>query len=89
MITYWFFALVLGILDAILYPISFLPDASLPSSLTDGLAAAGNYISIAGHLVPFTITAVFGALVLMGIVENGDAIFKVVKWVYTKIPGIN
>jgi hypothetical protein len=89
MITYYFLVIITGILDLIATPISQLPNASLPSSLTAGLSSAGGYIAIVGTLFPLTVVALFGSLTIMVVVENADAIFKVVKWVYTKIPGIS
>lgn len=89
MITYYFLYLCTGLLLTFAAPIYLLPDASIPGSFAAALTLAGGYISVAAKLVPLTIAALFVVVALMVIVENTDGIFKVVKWIYTKIPGIS
>ena len=89
MITYWFFYFVTGVLDGLVVPIQNLPNASLPGGLSAWLSATGGYIALAGSIAPLTIAALFVVIGMVVIVENADGIFKVVKWIYTKIPGIS
>ena len=89
MITYYFLYLCTGILNGLTTPLRLLPDASIPDSFTSWLAQTGGYISIATKLMPLTIAALFVVVALIVVVENADGIFKVVKWIYTKIPGIS
>ena len=89
MITYYLLYLVVTILNVLAYPFYNIPDAKLPGGFTGWLAAAGGYIATAAHIMPLTIAALFVVLAVIVIFENADGIFKVVKWIYTKIPGIN
>jgi uncharacterized membrane protein len=89
MITYWLLYFFTGLLDGFIVPIQYLPNASLPGGLASWLATTGGYVAIAGRLMPLTIAALFVVIGMVVIVENADGIFKVVKWIYTKIPGIS
>ena len=89
MITYWLLYFFTGALNGLAAPLYALPDASIPGGLSAWLAQSGGYISIATKFMPLTIAALFIVLGMIVIVENADGIFKVVKWIYTKIPGIS
>jgi len=89
MITYYLLYLCTGILNGLAATLYNLPDASLPASFTSALTNTGNYISIAFKFLPDTIAAIFTVITFIVVVENADGIFKVVKWIYTKIPGIS
>jgi hypothetical protein len=89
MITYWIFYFITGILDGLVLPIQNLPNASLPGGLSSWLSETGGYIALATKIAPLTIAALFVVLTMVVVVENTDGIFKVVKWIYTKIPGIS
>jgi hypothetical protein len=89
MITYYFLYLCTGLLSGFALPISYLPDAGIPAGFSGWLALAGGYISIATKLMPLTIAALFVVVGMIVVVENADGIFKVAKWIYTKIPGIS
>jgi hypothetical protein len=89
MITYYFLYFFTGVLNGLAAPLYYLPDASIPSSFAGWLSQTGGYISVASKLMPLTIAALFVVLGMIIIVENADGIFKVVKWIYTKIPGIS
>ena len=89
MITYYFLYICVTILNGLAYPFYSLPNATLPGNFTTWLSLAGGYIATAYHLMPFTIAALLIVVGVMVAFENADGIFKVVKWIYTKIPGIN
>ena len=89
MITYYFLYLCTGLLAGFAAPISLLPDASIPSNITGWIAAVGGYIATATKILPLTLAAIFIVVGMMVVVENADGIFKVAKWIYTKIPGIS
>ena len=89
MITYYFLYICVTILNGIATTLYGLPNASLPSGFIGWLTQTGGYISIATTLMPLTIAALFAVLAMIIAVENADGIFKVVKWIYTKIPGIS
>ena len=89
MITYYFLYLCVTIVNGFATVVYNLPNAAISSDFTGWLAATGGYIATATKLMPLTIAALFVVIALMIIVENADGIFKVVKWIYMKIPGIN
>lgn len=89
MITYYFLYAWTGILNGIAATIYALPDATIPTQFSAWLATTGGYLAIATKFLPLTIAALLIAIGMMLAVENADGIFKVVKWVYSKIPGIS
>ena len=79
MITYAILIILTGLLNGIASPLTNLPDASLPATINAGVVAVGTYLGIAWEVAPLTVVALIAALAVVIIVENGDAIFKVVK----------
>ena len=89
MIVYYLILIGLNFLNTVLYPITFLPDVSLPVALTNAVTTVGNYTGILRMVIPHqiaTIFTVFGAYIS---IEVGIYTYKLIKWVYNKIPGIN
>ena len=87
MISYWLVKILLGILALITIPLRLLPVASLSVDLTGTLTQAGNYLALFNIFLPVaTLLVVFGIVVS---IEAGYFTYKVAKWIYNKIPGIN
>ena len=87
MITSWILYLLYKFIYFITLPLALLPDVSLPSNLTSAIAQASSGLAIIDVAVPVaTITAIL-ALVL--IIESGFFLYKTIRWIYSKIPGIN
>jgi hypothetical protein len=87
MITTAILNLLYVVLTLVLSPFSALPDATLPTGITSGIANASSYLSILSIIVP-----VADLLIVLGSVlaiEGGIFTFKVIRWAYRKIPGIN
>ena len=77
------YCLILGVSA----PIRLLPNASLPATLTAGIATSGTYIKAIDFIFPFsTFFTIF--LLVLGI-EAGILIYKLIMWVIRKIPTIN
>jgi hypothetical protein len=87
MITYYLTLIGLGALQAVIYPITLLPDVSLPATLVVSISAAGNYMSILNLVLP--ISTLFTIFTTYIGIELGIFTYKLIKWIYNKIPGIN
>lgn len=87
MIFYWLIRVLLYLLDLVTVPLLLLPVAALSVNLTGTLTQAGNYIALFGIFLPIAeLFIVFGIMVS---IETGYFTYKVAKWIYSKIPGIN
>lgn len=89
MIPYYFLYAILGIVGLITSPITNFADATLPDGITASLATIGYWFHIVQSTIPYTLPALFVALGILVGVETKIFSYKTIKWVYTKIPGIN
>lgn len=89
MITYLLILIISGVVYAITYPISALPDVVLPANITANLATLGHFFGLIWGAAPLTLVALFSSVGVIIVIENNIAIYKVVKWIYSKIPGVN
>jgi hypothetical protein len=89
MIFYYILIILIGLLNWIALPISSLPDVSLPANLAAAITASSTMLSVFYQIVPFTLTALAGILGALIVFELAIWSYKLVKWVYSKIPGIN
>lgn len=89
MITSGILYLIYGFVWAITSPFRFFNDVALPAAFTTAVSTAVSYLGIIGQMFPLTIVSLAGVVVIFLAIEGGIGTFKVVKWVYTKIPGIN
>lgn len=67
-------------------PLLLLPDVTLSSNVTSAITSAGNYLSIVNSVVP--VSSLVAIILLMVSIDTGIFTYKIVKWLYTKIPGI-
>jgi len=82
-ILYTIYYFVLGITA----PFRLLPDVSLPEGVSAALTSAGSYLSILDAVIPVdTLLSVLGAFL---VVETAIFTYKLIKWVYVKVPGVN
>jgi hypothetical protein len=89
MILYYILIILIGLLNWIALPISALPDVSLPANLAAAITASSTMLSVFYQIVPFMLTALAGILGALIVFELAIWSYKLVKWVYSKIPGIN
>ena len=89
MITYYLVIILLTLLGGFLTPLSYLPDASLPSSIANSLTTIGSFTGLIWWVMPLSLTALVGSVAIIVATENWIAIYKVVKWIYSKIPGVS
>jgi hypothetical protein len=86
MIVYWILKIFVYLLSLITAPLLLLPVASLSVDLTGTLTQAGQFLALFDLFLPVgTLLTVFGIIVS---IEGGYFSYKVVKWIYNKIPGV-
>ena len=79
--------LILAALFAVISPILLLPDVSLSSSVPTAIATASGYLGLINQVVPLaTLFIVFGTVL---IIENTHFGYKLIRWIYQKIPGVS
>lgn len=88
MITDLILAFIYYFLYGILGPFLLLPDVALPESFTSAISTATHYLGIVNSILPLTTVALSAGIGIFLAIEIGINTFKIVKWVYTKIPGI-
>lgn len=89
MIIYSLFVIFIGLINLIVYPISALPDVSLSSGIGAGLTAAAVMLGTFYQIVPWTLGALGGIISALLAFELAIWSYKIIKWIYTKIPGIS
>ena len=89
MAIYWLIKSLIWILSLILSPLLLLPVATLPSGITSALGQVGSITAIFNLVVPGLISELFSIIVLFVGIEGGIFLYKGIKWIYNKIPGVN
>jgi hypothetical protein len=89
MIFYYITLIVLGALQAVVFPISLLPDVSFPATLNTAIGQSGNYIGIFNAVLPKSVPTIFAIFTIYISIEFGIWTYKLIKWIYSKIPGVN
>lgn len=76
-----------SLVNLLLFPLRNLPDATLPDWLANSLSASASYINALGYVLPIgTIVAILSFyIVFEGVVWS----YKIIRWAYNKIPGVN
>lgn len=87
MIASAFIFIIGNFLKGILSPILLFSDVVLPASMTTALTDFKPYLSIADGFFPIATLGQVLALVLL--VEAIIFGYQFVRWVYSKIPGVN
>ena len=89
MITYWLLYFVATVILGFLYPISLLPNATLPDAVNNGITGIAGFIGLVWKFFPLTFAALIAAVVIIVAAENYILIYKIIRWVYSKIPGVS
>lgn len=89
MITYFVVVVILNIIGVILAPLTGLPDVSLPANISSNLATIGHWFGLIWGVIPLTLVALFAALTVIIGIETKIFSYKLIRWVYSKIPGVN
>lgn len=85
LVLYLFYA----VLILLTLPLRLLNDVTLPSWLTAVISTANGYLATAYQVLPvflLTLLLTWGVYLL---VETGIFIYKGIRWIYQKIPGIS
>jgi hypothetical protein len=87
MITSGLLLIIYYFITALEYPITALPNVSLPANITSAITSANQYLASFNFIFPVsTFFAIFG--LVLGI-ELAIIIYKIVMWVIKKIPTIS
>lgn len=89
MIFYTILLFFIWLLGLFLSPMVNLPDASLPSNVSDFISLASQALTSFHALLPYTIDALLAVLLLLIGIEVALWFYKGIRWVYQKIPGVN
>jgi hypothetical protein len=87
MVTYFILLILIGIIQIVILPITFLPDVALPLVMLASITAAAGFIGILDMVLP--ISTIFAIFTFYIGVEIGIFTYKIIKWIYSKIPGVN
>lgn len=63
---------------------NILPTATIASAIT----SAGSYLAVIYEIVPATTLALLAIFGTMLLIEFYVSTYKLIKWLYTKLPGI-
>lgn len=89
MISYFLLIILTGILGGIISPLLLLPDVVLDPNIAAAFANAGQAIYPVRSVIPNTLTSLFAILIIYLVIEAAINGYKLIKWLYQKIPGIN
>lgn len=89
MIAYYLTLIIIGALQVVVFPISLLPDVSFTPTFNSAIGQAGNYIGVFNNVLPKTVPTIFAILTIYIGIELGIWGYKLTKWIYSKIPGVN
>jgi len=84
MITSFILYIVFSFVWAITSPLRLLPDASLPSGISDAITAIGGYISPLNEILP--VSALFSAFGLILGVEAAIVSYRLIMWLVRRLP---
>lgn len=87
MITSAFLFVIFGFLRGLLNPLYNFADVSPNSSVVSAVVQANGYISALNHIFPMT--AILSMLGFMFTFETIYITYKIIRWVYIKLPFIN
>jgi len=89
MIPYFFSFALINIIAGITSPLLAFPDVTLPPDTAAAIASAVNNLLLIKNVVPLTLAALFAAIIGIIGVETKIFSYKTVRWIYSKIPGVN
>jgi len=64
-------------------------DVTANTGLVASVSTASGYMALIYGILPLSTIAILGSLAILLVFEIGLGVYKVVKWGYSKIPGVN
>lgn len=89
MIVYFLILIVVYLVAIFVSPLLLFPDVSLDPATIATITTFGHYFGMIWNAIPLTLTALFGAVVVIIGVETKIFSYKSIRWIYSKIPGVN
>ena len=72
---------------AVALPLLAFPDASFPANITNSIASASSALNALNVVIP--VDTLIAIITLFITTEAAIFTYKMIRWVYQKIPGIN
>ena len=76
-----------GFIYLITSPIRLFSDVSLPADINNSISAVSSNLALLNQVIPVGTIATILATVLF--IEAAIFVYKGIRWVYNKIPGVN
>jgi hypothetical protein len=87
MITSIILTLVYYFIYAVISPLLLFADVSLPAAVSNAITTAGGYIGIFSVIIPAGDLLTIVALVIS--IEAVVFFYRIIRWIYNKIPGVS
>lgn len=87
MIIDFLIAVIYNVISAVVFVFELLPNVALPAEITSNISAVSPYY--AGIETVFPIGTLIDILAVELVFIGAYFFYKLVRWAYTKIPGIN
>jgi len=87
MIVDFLIAVIYNVISAVVFVFELLPDVALPADIATNIGAVAPYY--AGIETVFPIGTLVDILAVELVFIGAYFFYKLVRWAYTKIPGIN
>ena len=86
MITDSIIVVIYGILTVVSSPLLLLDNVTTNSSIVSAITQAGGYIQPLSIVVP--LDTLRNIIIIFTLFETWYGIYKIIRWVYRKIPGV-
>lgn len=87
MITNAILYILYGFVYLITAPIRLFADVSLPAAINDTISSVGSNLALLNQVLPVsTIITILGIMIS---IEVAIFIYKGIRWIYSKIPGVS
>lgn len=76
-----------GFIYLITAPVRLFSDVSLPAAINDTISNIGANLALLNQVIP--VSTIITILGIMLVIEGVIFIYKSIRWIYIKIPGVN
>ena len=74
---------------SLIYNLFDVPDVTTSPSVVSGLSAAAGYLNVSYSVMPITTVSILGCFSILIVFEASLIAYRLIKWGYSKIPGIS